>query len=650
MEHTNDRSSGFIHPLDPLTGAELEDIVDLVRAHDAHRPGDLFVTVALDEPSKSALAGGAATIDRRGKAVMWRQSSRQLFEAIISLDRRRLLRWEHIAGAKAPMLASQLDAALELARSSQAFMDGLRDRGMAPDSDLHLEAWPFGGMLPDRFSGRRVVYTPAWERKNRTGNPYAHPIHGLYAVIDLDTMELLEIEEHERIAIPQEPGDYRAEVVHPDRTVAPLEIIQREGAGFSVRGHELTWQNWHIRVGFCPREGLLIHDVRYQDGGRERKIAHRLSMAELVIPYADPSPGSYRKNAFDAGEVFMGTNTNPLALGCDCLGEISYLDASYVDNLGAVQTIPNAICIHEEDTGILWKHTDTDGSVEVRRARRLVVSSIYTIDNYEYAYYWYFGQDGSIEFEVKFTGIVLTLGARQDEKALHGTAVAPGLVAPHHQHIFCARLDLDVDGTTNTVYEVDAVAPTRGPLNPYGGAFVEEAHEIRDESESRRTIDPALARTWKIVNPASRNRMGEPVAYKLIAKNAINPVAEPTSSIGRRAGYMYADLWVTAADADERYPAGEYPFQSDPDQGLPTWVEQGRQLSSTDVVLWHVFGYTHVPRLEDWPVMPVERAGFQLAPFGFFDRNPALDVPPAEPDHCSPGLDGHGHHAEEAHA
>ncbi len=621
------------HPLDPLDAGELAAAVAVVRANPGFRPGDLFVTVALDEPRKAELAQGV--VERRAKAVVWRQATRELFETVFRLTGDGPSAWTLVAGASAPMLTAQVESVIGVARSSEAFMAGLRARGLDPASDVHLEVWPFGGLLPDRFAGRRVVYTPAWERKTAGGNPYAHPIHGLYAVVDLDTLELLEIEEHERIDVPQEPGDYRAAVVRPDRAVAPLEITQPQGPGFSVDGHEVSWQRWRLRVGFCPREGLVLHDVRYVDDGRERKVAHRLSMAELVIPYADPSPGSYRKNAFDTGEVFMGINTNSLTLGCDCLGEIRYLPASYVDNLGEVRTIANATCLHEEDASILWKHTDTDGSVEVRRARRFVVSSFYTIDNYEYGYYWYLGQDGSIEFEVKFTGIVLTLAADPSEEARHGTPVAPGLVAPHHQHLFCARLDLDVDGPDNVALEVDAVAPERGPLNPYGGAFVEQVSPIRSEADARRHVRLDTARHWRVTNPARRNRMGHEVAYELHPTSPVSAVADPRSSIGQRAGFMYADTWVTAADPAERYPAGEYPFQSGAGLGLPAWIRQDRSLEETDIVLWHVFGITHVPRLEDWPVMPVQRAGFVLSPFGFFDRNPTLDVPPSRAAHCA---------------
>ena len=66
--------------------------------------------------------------------------------------------------------------------------------------------------------------------------------------------------------------------------------------------------------------------------------------------------------------------------------------------------------MHEEDYGILWKHHDLQGgTTEVRRSRRLVVSFIATVGNYEYGFYWYFYLDGNIQLEVKLTGIVSTM-------------------------------------------------------------------------------------------------------------------------------------------------------------------------------------------------------------------------------------------------
>src|SRR6185437_15711853 len=192
-----------------------------------------------------------------------------------------------------------------------------------------------------------------------------------------------------------------------------------------------------------------------------------------VHPVRRPEPAHYRKNVFDMGEYGIGVLATSLELGCDCLGEIRYFDAWLNDNDGHPQLIKNAICLHEEDHGILWKHADwRTGKAEVRRSRRLVISMIATVGNYEYGYFWYLYQDGTIEYEVKLTGVISTGAVAPGQKPAHGTLVAPQLYGPNHQHIFCVRLDMTVDGPVNTVYECDSVAVPPGPQNPHGNAWV----------------------------------------------------------------------------------------------------------------------------------------------------------------------------------
>ena len=129
--------------------------------------------------------------------------------------------------------------------------------------------------------------------------------------------------------------------------------------------------------------------------------------------------------------------------------------------------------MHEEDDGILWKHTDfRTGEVEVRRGRRLVISNIVTVGNYEYGFFWYFHQDGVIACEVKATGIVATQAIAENGPTQYGKLVAPGLNAIHHQHIFCARLDFDLDGGGNSVDEIRTERRRQGPDNPHGNAWV----------------------------------------------------------------------------------------------------------------------------------------------------------------------------------
>jgi len=526
--------------------------------------------------------------------------------------------------------------ALNVVRQDQSVRNALAKRGIQDINEVHMETWPIGAQIPKHLDdGRRLIWTPMWHQPTKDSNFYAHPIHGLHAIVDLDAETLVHLEDVDGVPIPKKPGPYRASQTGANLKLKELTIHQPEGVSFQIEGWKIDWERWAFRIGFDQREGLLIHDVQFNDEGNWRKIAHRLSIAELVIPYGDPAQGAYRKNAFDTGEFGLGNFTNSLTLGCDCLGEIRYLDVAVTEGDGKVRVIKNAICLHEEDFGILWKHVDTDGHVEVRRSRRLVISSIVTINNYEYGYYWYFYQDGSIEFEAKLTGIVLTIADTPGKPHPSATEIEKGLWAPYHQHTFCARLDLDIDGNQNTVLEVDSIAHPMGPENIHGAAYVTSERVFEKESEATSLINIEKSRYWKIINENKKNHLDKPVGYKLIHNTNTLPLASKDSVIGQRAGFMYKHLWVTKNDPSEKYPAGDYPFQSKKDEGLPTYVKQNRNIKNTDVVLWYVFGLNHIPRTEDWPVMPVERLGFTLKPVNFFRRSPAMDVAPNEAKcHC----------------
>jgi primary-amine oxidase len=326
----------------------------------------------------------------------------------------------------------------------------------------------------------------------------------------------------------------------------------------------------------------------------------------------------------------MGMCANSLELGCDCLGLIRYFDAHMVNSRGEPLTIKNAICMHEEDFGILWKHTDRRlEKPEVRRSRRLVVSSISTVENYEYGFFWYLYQDGTIQFEIKLTGI-LSLGALPPgEQSPYGVLVAPQLYAPNHQHFFNMRLDFDLDGTANSVQQIDVVADEIDAHNPFENAFQAQATKLTTEKQARSQISPQTVRTWKIINENRKNHVGVPVGYKLIPGDNSFPFASANAWWRKRAGFVNYHVWVTPYHEEERYGAGDYPNQSAGGDGLIRWTEQDRSIDNTDTVVWYTFGHTHIPRPEDYPVMPASYIGFLLKPNGFFSKNPANDVPPS---------------------
>ena len=216
-------------------------------------------------------------------------------------------------------------------------------------------------------------------------------------------------------------------------------------------------------------------------------------------------------------------------------------------------TIKNAVCLHEEDFGILWKHTDwRTNETEVRRSRRLAVSMIATVGNYDYGFYWYFYQDGTIQMEVKLTGIMNTTALNSDEPARYGTEVAPRLLAPNHQHFFCARLDVDIDGQTNAAQEVNTQSVPAGADNPHGNAFVAEVTPLSTESTAQRTTNPLSSRFWRFINSTRKNEFGGPVGYRLCPGENTPPYALSTAAIIQRAGFLTKNIWVTPYEPGER--------------------------------------------------------------------------------------------------
>ena len=621
-----------VHPLDPLTAVEISRVVTTLLEKRGVGPGWRFASIDLEEPAKEDLAARPADIVRTAQAICWDTAGGQAYRALVALPAGEVTRWEQIQGFQPAMTVDEWHECDAMLRRHPALLAALAQRGISDISRVLTDVWAYGGALvPERFRGRRIGWSDVWERGSEDGNPYAHHISGLHPVVDLNRMELLELEDDgaddER---PQVRGEYLPRLLgEPLREVAPLQVSQPEGVSFTLDGRLLRWQDWELRIGFNYREGLVLHTVGFHDGGRLRPVAHRMSFAEMIVPYRDATKDHYRRTAFDIGEWGLGFMTTSLELGCDCLGEIRYLDAVIHDSRGTPQVIRNAICIHEEDDGILWKHVDERTGAETRRARRLVISFHVTVANYEYLIYWRFYQDGSIECEVRATGIMVTTSFSAGEQPATGALVDERTYAPYHQHFIVARLDLDVDGAPNTVFAVESEALPVSGANPYGLALVTRETALLTESDGRQDYDWATQRSWKVASTRTSNGLGGRPAYKLVPGGSFPPIIDESSPAFQRAEVIGHTLWVTPYSPAERWPCGEFPNLSSADYGLPAWTARDRPIEDTDVVLWHVFGLHHITRPEDWPVMPVDRTSFWLKPWGFFDRNPALDVPPS---------------------
>jgi primary-amine oxidase len=586
-----------------------------------------------EQDKRELLAGSIAA--RRFRVLSIDMCTGESHDVLVCPDEDRIVAdrvIDVVAEGHVPVVLAEFALVQEIVQRDERWQAAMRRRGLTDLAQLRVNPLSAGVPAADE-TGRRLQRCFTFVQRTPDDLGWAHPVDGVTVMVDVVAREVVAVVDHVDLPVPQEDGNYHdpAWVNRPPRAgIKPIEITQPDGPSFTIDEHGvLSWLGWSLQIGFDQREGLVLHNIGI-DG---RPVVYRASLAEMMVPYGDPSPQRWFQNFFDCGEYLLGGFANSLELGCDCVGDITYLDAVLADARGEVRVIPQAICVHEEDAGILWKHTDNwNGSVESRRNRRLVVSFFVTVGNYDYGFYWYFALDGSIELQVKATGVVFT-SAYPGPGYRFASEVAPGLGAPYHQHLFSARLDMMVDGTDNAVDEVEAVFVPGG----HGNGFTQSVTRLRTERDAQRLADTARNRSWLITNPSVRNRLGGAVGYMLHPEGRPVLLADADSDIHGRATYATKHLWVTPYSPDENYPAGDLVNMHPGGSGLPAWTEADRNVDDTDIVLWHTFGLTHFPRIEDWPVMPVDTAGFVLKPYGFFGRNPALDIPAAA--HCDHGTE-----------
>jgi len=608
--------------LAPLTAAEIRAAVAIVKSSGKLAGTYRFNFVALDEPPKVDVLRDAA-VPRRAFAVIYDRDANRTYEAIADLSSGRLASWKEIPGAQPPVGESDAALADRIVRADPRWNQAIRARGVRDPNAALSVAWPAGYFgLPGDDQGRIVRVTPYLGGEIQ--NYYAHPVEGIVAHVNLTTRKIVDFVDIDRDApVSRENAELNPGTLPYRAAPAPLQITQPSGPGFQIDDGEVRWQKWRFRYALHPREGLVLYRVGYEDGGPVRPVMYRGSLSEMVVPYGDPGKAWFFRNSFDAGELGLGVMASSLRPGLDCPQNCSVFDAVMASESGEPRTIPRAVALYERDEGIAWKHGDN-----ARRARELVLSFLSEAGNYEYGFDWVFHQNGALEMRVSLTGIMSVKGVADGMHDPYSHIVAKNIAAVHHQHFFAFRLDLDVDGTANRVVEMNSAPVAAGPQNPYGGAFTMQETVLSTERKAARRMNLESSRRWIVESTSAKNALGQPTGYALLPGENALPMLLPDSWVRKRAGFLNAHVWVTPYDASEMHAAGDYPYQSKGGDGLAKWTAADRPIDNRDVVLWYVMGVTHNPRPEDWPVMPTLVAGFTLEPWGFFARNPAMDIPP----------------------
>jgi primary-amine oxidase len=618
------------HPLDPLSAAEIEAAAAVVSAAPGFPDGGKFATLVLKEPAKADVLAyrPGATVARQAFAIVLDRKHSRTFEAVVDVRARRVVSWTEIKGVQPAVLDSEYDVLVNVVKADPRWQEAMKKRGITDFDKVQIDNWAVGQVAP-KFQKMRLLRALSYYKGDQT-NFYGRPIEGPIVLVDMNSEKVVDFVDTGVRPLPPPSQELDMKSTGVRQAPKPLVITQPNGASFTLNGQEITWQKWRFRYTMHPREGLVLQQVGYEDEGRVRPILYRAALSEMAVPYGDTDQNWRWRSAFDVGEYGMGRLASSIEPNTDAPSNATLIDATYAADDGKPYVLKNAVGIYERDGGMLWKHYESYSKTnESRRGRDLVVFFIATIGNYDYAINWVFHEDGTLEVDGALTGIMLPKGVSAAKSGGHGQGhmVSPNVVAPHHQHFFNFRLDFDVDGQQNSVNEMNTTATPAGPANPYLNGMVMKETTLATEALAGRQINMPTARTWAVVNPSAHNALGNHTGYVLVPGVNSIPYIGTTSQVRQRAGFVNHHVWVTRYHDGEMYAAGVYPNQSLGGGGLASWAANNESIANQDVVVWYTMGITHIPRPEEWPVMPVTHVGFKLIPVGFFARNPALDVP-----------------------
>ena len=330
------------HPLDPLTADEIRRARTIVEKSGNVNDSTRFPLITLLEPPKDEVLAHrpGAAVTRRVLVIVIDLATGDTHEGVVSLTSGELDEWVQVPTAvppfgQAPIMLEEFDLVAEIVKADPQWREAIAKRGVEDFDSVFVAPLSPGQFGHEDEAGKRILRSLSFLRDDITDSPWAHPVEGLIAHVDIIGKKVIKLIDTGVVPVPTEQGNFdEAHVGPPRTTLKPLAITQPQGPSFSVEGSEVTWQNWQLRVSLDPREGLVLHTVSFRDGDRDRPIIYRASIAEMVVPYGDPSPTRFWISYFDSGEYLLGKQANSLELGCDCLGEIHYFDAVLADDRG----------------------------------------------------------------------------------------------------------------------------------------------------------------------------------------------------------------------------------------------------------------------------------------------------------------------------
>lgn len=622
---------GATHPMDALTISEVTQTVQLITQAGYADKKARFPTITLKElPKAQVLAWTPGKAFARHAFAVMRLNGKT-YELEVNLSQKSVGKPKLIKGAQPNVILDEWLAARQLTIKDKRWLAAMKKRGLTDLKKITCSPLSPGYFENEAYSNRRILKVPCYEQNTGTSHLYGRPITGVFAIVDVEEKKVLEVVDTGPVVLPAQPLPMRT----TRKALKPVQMTSSQGRNYKISGAlQVEWDNWSFHMRMERRVGPVLSLVRFNDRGTKRLMAYQMSLSEMFVPFMDPGADWSYRTYLDSGEFGAGFLMSSLMAGSDCPADAAYISMTVPNDTGRSFPVRRAACIFERNTGSpSWRHGNPAQPTNLTRPQvELVVRMIPALGNFDYIIDWVFTQSGEIDIRVGTAGILsvknvasasMADGTAQADTS-HGALVAPGTVAPNHDHYFNFRLDLDVDGEKNTLVR-DAVVPKRLPQsNPRRSLWVVETEAVKAEGPlGSRGHDGS----WRMINQNHVGRLGHNPGLEIIAGGQVVSALSEEDSPQKRAEFASKTMWLTQHNPRELYAAGDYPTQSPGGAGLPTYVNNRNDVLNQDLVVWFTVGFHHRPRTEDWPIMPVEWHGFKVRPFNFFDENPAYNLP-----------------------
>jgi primary-amine oxidase len=649
-----------VHPLDPLSKKELASLKEVMAGYikSTLTPKTFVGWAQLKEPTKEVVLAykPGDTVSREAFVVAISPENKKSYELTVDFAKGAVTDSKEVVNLQPQISSSEYALSTTAIDESPEVAAAFEKRGFKLEKGKKLsEQFYFDPYAPGDepfLKGTRSMRVLFADPKGAK-NAYGSYIEGLIAFVDLTTGKVSTVQDFPgHVSNKEVPHDiFNREILGPKKTAKAIKFVDKTPTDLVRTGNLVKWNGWNFRFSFNQREGLVLHQISFQDGDKLRSICYRASISEMLVPYSSPAPQWLWREFFDSGEYGLGSNSTEVRVGKELPSNAITLDAILPGEDGAFTTgFENRIFFFERDAGPLLMHKQwTDGRTIHARDKQLVVGSVTTLGNYDYMFQWVFRLDGSFNFEADLHGLILNKtvslekcevctaqsagpGSYEPEgEERFGTVVAENTLGVHHQHWINLRMDFDIDGPVNAIKECSTKALPEDPVtNPNGRAFMGVHKIIGTEKEATSDIDMASNRTWVIYNPAVKSSLGHPAGYEIVP-GPNTATMMPKSRSAENVGFTSNHFWATQFKKEELYAAGTYVNQSDREYRdvLPSYAGD-ESVYKQDVVTWYNVGYSHVTKPEDFPIMPAGRVSVHFAPKAFFVKSPSLGYATAE--------------------